>query len=276
VENINKKADKATAIGVLQYIMGALIFIICMILSMVTSFLMQESIVPTVLMVSGIAAGTLLTCKGVINYKRASRYRRINKAMDGAKNVELTGLQSKLGWPKDKIISAIKNQIAHGYWPDAHLDTEKGMFMLGYNPSHVATDTGNTATDELLNEANAHLHDMATTACTIEDEQLREQAERLIDIATQIYKAVEKAPDKQSNVRQLTNYFLPTTSKLLTDYADLQNQSVKSDNMLESMQKIKEAMQAIEESFKKQQTAVFDSKALDISVEIDVLKKMMK
>ncbi|MCL2221402.1 MAG: 5-bromo-4-chloroindolyl phosphate hydrolysis family protein [Oscillospiraceae bacterium] len=276
MENIDKKANKATAIGVLQYITGALIFIICMILALVTSLLMIDgSIVPTVLMVSGIAVGTLLTCRGVINYKRASRYRRIKKAMGNAKSMELTELQSKLGWPKDKIIGFIKNQKNHGYWPESHLDTEKGMFMLGYNPSHLAADTGNTATDELLKEANAHLHDMATATRSIEDETLRERAGRIIDTTKQIYKAVEQNPDKQSAVRQLSNYFLPTTSKLLADYVELQSKPIKSDNMQESMLKIKDAMTTIEESFKKQQEAIYNDKAMDISVEIDVLKKMM-
>jgi len=273
---MDKKADQTTAISVLQYITGALIFIICMILSMVTSLLMQDSIVPTVLMVSGIAIGTLLTCRGVVNYKRASRYRRIRKAMDGAKSIEVAELQRKLGWPKDKIISAIQNQTAYGYWPDSHLDREKGMFILGYSPSHIAAETGNTVVDELLKEANSHLHDMATAARTIEDEQLKVQTERLVDIAKQIYKAIEQNPDKQTKVRQLTNYFLPTTAKLLTDYVDLQNQPAKSENMEQSMQKIKESMSAIEETFKKQQEAIYNDRAMDISVEIDVLKKMMK
>lgn len=278
MQNIDKKADKTTAIGVLQYITGALIFIICMLLSLVTSIIFREqgSIMPTVLLVSGIAVGTILTCKGVVNYKRASRYRRIKKAMGDAGSIEITQLVNKLGWPKDKILSFIKSQTAHGFWPDSHLDTEKGIFMLGYNPSHIETDTGNTAADELLKEANKHLHDMATAARAIEDEELKAQTDRLIDITKQIYKAVEENPEKQSSVRQLTNYFLPTTAKLLTDYVDLQNQTVKSENMEQSMEKIKGSMSAIEETFKKQQEAIYNDKAMDISVEIDVLKKMMK
>jgi len=277
VQNIDKKANKATAVGVLQYITGAIILILCMIIALVLWLLpwVADTVSHTV-MVVGVVLGSFLTCRGVINYKRASRYRKIKKAIGDAKSIEIAELQSKIGWPKDKIISFIKNQTDHGYWPDSHFDTEKGIFMLEYSPSHIAADTGNVATDELLREANSHIHDMATAARTIEDEALRLQAERIIDTTKQIYKAVEQDADKQSSVRQLSNYFLPTTAKLLTDYVDLQNQPVKSENMEQSMLKIKESMTAIEESFKKQQEAIFNDKAMDISVEIDVLKKMMK
>jgi len=280
MQNIDRKADKTTAIGVLQYITGAIIFILCMVIALLVYLFNlardAQSITHIIILIVGVVIGTLLTCKGVANYKRASRYRRIKKAMDGAVSIDIATLQSKLGWPKDKIKTFIKAQTEHGFWPDSHLDTEKGVFMLGYNPAHIDTDTGNIATDEVLKEANKHLHDMATAIRVVSDETLKAQAERIIEITKQIYKAVEQNPEKQSSVRQMSNYFLPTTAKLLTDYVDLQNQPIKSENMEETMAKIKDSMSSIEETFKKQQEAIYNDKAMDISVEIDVLKKMMK
>ena len=280
MQNIDRKADKTTAIGVLQYITGAIILILCMIIALLVYLFNMardaQSITHIIILIVGVVIGTLLTCKGVTNYKRASRYRRIKKAMDGAVSIDIATLQSKLGWPKDKIQAFIKAQTEHGFWPDSHLDAEKGVFMLGYNPAHIDTDTGNIATDEVLKEANKHLHDMATAIRVVSDEALKAQAERIIEVTKQIYKAVEQNPEKQSSVRQMSNYFLPTTAKLLTDYVDLQKQPIKSENMEETMAKIKESMSSIEETFKKQQEAIYNDKAMDISVEIDVLKKMMK
>jgi len=62
---------------------------------------------------------------------------------------------------------------------------------------------------------------------------------------------------------------------LLGDYLELQNQTVKSENMIESMEKIKGMMTSIEAAFNKQLSDLYSGKAMDVSVEVEVMQNML-
>ena len=277
--DINKKADRATAVGVLQILAGSLLILVFWIISFVSSFwiLLIQGIPPTSAFITfiGIVIGVILVIRGFRNYKLASRFRRVYRAIGDKTNIELSVLATKLNWSKEKLLKALNNQIAQGYWQDSFLDSTNGVFILGYAPTHLKTDSGVEAVDKMLDNANGNIHEMATINRSITNDNLKEHVERLIDIATQIYSYVEKNPEKTGQIRKFNNYFLPTTVNLLDEYLDLQNQAVKTENMQESMKKIEDTMTTIEAAFKKQLDSLYDDRNMDVSVEIDVMTKMM-
>ena len=116
---------------------------------------------------------------------------------------------------------------------------------------------------------------MATISRSIDDPDLKASVDTLTDIAKQIYTYIGENPEKSSLVRQMSNYFLPTTVNLLADYSELQKQTVKSENMLTSMQKITEMMSRIEPAFRKQLDDLYSKKSMDVSVEIEVMQNML-
>ena len=275
----NKKADKTTAISVIQMFAGVFLIIlfgIFALIGMVRSLIADvSSSLPTLLFLLNVIVGVFFIWKGYLNYKLASRFRRISRAMGDNTDMELSELAQKLGWKHDKLLRALRQQRAHGFWPDSYLDTDNGTFVLGYTPAYLKTDSGNQVLDELLGAANKNIHEMATVNRSIEDQDLKARAEALIDIAKQIYSYIEKYPDKSSQVRQLSSYFLPTTANLLKDYLELQNQPVKSESMLTSMEKIKDMMGRIEAAFNKELNDLYSGKAMDVAVEIEVMDNML-
>jgi len=275
----NKKADKTTAVSVIQMLAGVFLIIlfgVFALLGLVWSLITDvTSPLPTLLFLLNVVIGVFFIWKGYGNYKLASRFRRISRAMGDSTDMELSALSQKLGWSRDKLLKTLRQQRTHDFWPDSYLDVDNGIFILGYSPTYLKTDSGNKALDELLKTANMHIHEMATVSRSIDDADLKSQTETLTDIAKQIYSYVEKNPDKSGQVRQLSSYFLPTTVNLLGDYLELQNQTVKSENMIGSMEKIKGMMNSIEAAFNKQLNDLYSGKAMDVSVEVEVMQNML-
>jgi len=276
---INKKADKTTAIGALQMLLGAfliVIFGIIVLISRIWSLITNgSSSLPLIIFLISLIAGVFLIFKGYGNYKVASRFRRLSGVIGEDKKIELSILEKTLGWNQEDSIRYIEKQTKYGFWPETFLDTKNKLFVLDYTPTNLKTDSGNQTQDELLGSANDNIHEMETVTRSIEDTDLKAQVETLTAIAKQVYSQIEEFPDKATQVRQLSNYLLPTMVKLLKEYVEIQNQSVKSDSMLETMNEIKEMTFSVEAPFKKQLDALYSDNSLDVSVEIEVMKKIL-
>jgi len=275
----NVKADKTTAVGILQIFLGGILIIASIVIALigaVWSFIIDGTGSTTaIITLACLVGGVLLIMRGSMNYKLANRFRKAYIAMGENTVIKLSALEQELDLNRDKVIKTLRLQISRRYWTEAYLDEENGVLVRGYSPTHLKSESNNQAISELLDKANGYIHEMVTINRVIEDEELNNQVETLVSLSKQIYEYIDKNQEKSGQVRQLTNYFLPTTVELLTTYSELQEQTVKSDSMASSMQEIKDMMSTIESAFRKQLDAIYGDKVLDASVEIEVMKGIM-
>ena len=94
-------------------------------------------------------------------------------------------------------------------------------------------------------------------------------------LTAQIFDCVRKNPKKLSQIRQFLNYYLPTTIKLMEQYVTLQNQSLKTENITEGMQKIEDLLDKVIIAFQRQLDALFEADVVDITADIRVMEQMM-
>ena len=94
-------------------------------------------------------------------------------------------------------------------------------------------------------------------------------------LTAQIFDCVRKNPEKLSQIRQFLNYYLPTTIKLMEQYVTLQNQSLKTENITEGMQKIEDLLDKVIIAFQRQLDALFEADVVDITADIRVMEQMM-
>ena len=104
----------------------------------------------------------------------------------------------------------------------------------------------------------------------IPDERISAQIDLIERLTAQIFDCVRKNPKKLSQIRQFLNYYLPTTIKLMEQYVTLQNQSVKTENITEGMQKIEDLLDKVIVAFQRQLDALFESDVVDITADIRV------
>jgi len=277
--DIIKKADRTIAVGVLQMLLGVLLILVILVVLIITNvwalFVNDTPSVPAFIYFICFTVGVLITWRGCNNYILTVRFRKVYETIGDDSDIDLSVLEEKLDWNREKLLQTMNRQIARGFWPDSFLDCSNGVLIRNYKPTHFKAESGIEAVDNMLNIANGLINDMATANRSIDDTDLKTQVDAISEVAKQIYSFIEKNPEKSTQVRKLTNYFLPTTVNLLNDYLELQNQSVKTENMLDSMNQIKDMLPTIDTAFKKQLNDLFDKKSMDVSVEIDVMTKMM-
>ena len=109
----------------------------------------------------------------------------------------------------------------------------------------------------------------------IPDERMSAQIDLIERLTTQIFGCVRQHPEKLSQIRQFLNYYLPTTIKLMEQYVTLQNQSVKTENITEGMQKIEDLLDKVIVAFQRQLDALFEADVVDITADIRVMEQMM-
>lgn len=109
----------------------------------------------------------------------------------------------------------------------------------------------------------------------IPDERISAQIDLIERLTAQIFDCVRKNPKKLSQIRQFLHYYLPTTIKLMEQYVTLQNQSLKTENITEGMQKIEDLLDKVIIAFQRQLDALFEADVVDITADIRVMEQMM-
>ena len=109
----------------------------------------------------------------------------------------------------------------------------------------------------------------------IPDERMSAQIDLIERLTAQIFDSVRQKPEKLGQIRQFLNYYLPTTIKLMEQYVQLQNQSVKTENIDEGMQKIEGLLDKVIVAFRRQLDALYEADVVDITADIRVMEQMM-
>lgn len=152
----------------------------------------------------------------------------------------------------------------------------RGKWVEVAEPEPVYASSGNRDVDELINQGRQSIRQMRELNKKIADKKITEQINRLEQLSNEIFAQVTKNPSKLPQIRKFMNYYLPTTVKLLTSYAELTAQSVRGKNITTTMQKVEGIMDTIVVAFEKQLDSLFGAEALDISTDITVLEGMLE
>ena len=127
----------------------------------------------------------------------------------------------------------------------------------------------------VINQGNTSIAKIRQLNDAIPDERMSAQIDLIERLAAQIFDCVKAHPEKLKQIRQFLNYYLPTTIKLMEQYVTLQNQSVKTENITEGMQKIEDLLDKVIVAFQRQLDALFEADVVDITADIRVMEQMM-
>jgi 5-bromo-4-chloroindolyl phosphate hydrolysis protein len=165
------------------------------------------------------------------------------------------------------VISAIVYKVTSNLIPSKTI-------LIESEPDPI--NTGNIELDEVLTTGTAYISELNSLNMEIANEKINGQINEMMRITKHIFEFVTKNPTKVRQIRQFMNYYLPTTVKLLKNYDEFQKQGAKGENITSAMRKIEGVLDTIVNAFKKVLDDLFMDKALDTSVDIEVLEKMIK
>ena len=109
----------------------------------------------------------------------------------------------------------------------------------------------------------------------IADEEVSARIDRIGELTASIFAVVTEQPDRADEVKKFMNYYLPTTLKLLKSYALMEKQSYQGSNIVASRKKIEDILDTLIVAFEQQQDRLFQTEALDVEADIEVLEAMM-
>ena len=136
--------------------------------------------------------------------------------------------------------------------------------------------TGDAKIDALLAEGDKAVKELTNLKNSIKNDVICQKVDTLIDLTKKIFLDLLDDPDDYRQIKRFSDYFLPTTLKLLNSYNDFGNDTHAGDNAKSTMAKIEEVLDATIKAYNNQYDALFSNQALDIETDIEVLKTMLK
>ncbi len=110
----------------------------------------------------------------------------------------------------------------------------------------------------------------------IDDPVLSEKIDRIEDLSAKIIRAITDQPEKKDKAATFFHYYLPTTQKLLDNYADFEEAGVSGKNLSDAKAKIEATMDNIVAGFEHQLDALYQAEALDIDSDIRVMETLLR
>lgn len=136
--------------------------------------------------------------------------------------------------------------------------------------------TGNPEHDALLEEGKKAVSEMKRIKDSIADTAVKAKVDRLIELTDKIFADLKDDPNDYKMIKRFSNYFLPTTIKLLNAYDRMGEINVNGENINATKQRINEILDTTVTAYEKQYDALFANQALDIETDIIVLENMLK
>lgn len=254
-------------------------------LASITSFILLPCLVGSMVVLSN----------GVIIRQRLKRFRKYVSEMDGLSYYMIEDLSSATGKSSRYVARDLRKMIAAGMFPEGHIDEKQTYFMLD-NESYelylrsqenmrmrekeeALRQKEQGAMDpeirKAINEGRQFVHKIKEANIEIPGEEISRKLDRLEAVTGKIYDYVESRPEKFPAIKKFTEYFLPTTLKLLDAYRHFDNQPVKGENISTARKEIEDTMDTINLAFENLLDDLFQDAAMDVSTDISVLETML-
>ncbi len=233
--------------------------------------------------VFGIISGVLTALGGVglFGYrgflkKRENRFKLYEAACEGRDFVPIAELSKKAGISPKKCRRDLEAMLEKGYLPkSAYIDNGEGALILKPGAAPKA-ETDPAPPDDGEDRYKAILRRIRKLNDDIPDETMSRRIDEIEDLTGRIFKAVQEKPEKEPQIKSFMSYYLPTTLKLLQSYADFERSGVRGENVESAKAEIERILDTLVDGFRKQLDKLFETEAMDISSDIDVLETMLR
>ena len=230
--------------------------------------------------------------------KRLKRFQRYITQMYDRNYCMIKDISSVTGRGNKYIVKDLQKMIAIGMFPEGHIDDKKTCFMIN-NESYEqylklqenmrmremeeqTQEENNNKKDTLepeirkaINEGRQYVQKIRNANIAIPGEEISRKLDKLEEVTGKIFDYVEIHPEKFPEIKKFTEYFLPTTLKLLDAYREFDYQPVGGENIATAKKEIEETLDTINHAFENLFDGLFEDVAMDVSTDISVLETML-
>ena len=233
----------------------------------------------------GMMAGgaSLLLGSGVIK-RRQRRFATYLRTAGQKQAVPLDYLARAADVSRRRVEKDINAMLEKGLWGDeAYIDMGSGMLFRSQDAASAYFDAARRARAEQESPVQTApegyagiLQQIRELNDRIADEALSAKLDRLEQLSGRIFKLVEENEEKRAAASTFLNYYLPTTLKLMENYANFEEAGVSGENLSQAKAKIEKTMDSIVAGFEHQLDALYRTDAMDIASDIQVMETMLR
>ena len=214
--------------------------------------------------------------------RRQRRYATYLRTAGQKPAVPLAHLARAADVSEKRLEKDLDAMLEKGLWGEnAYIDKGSGMLFRSQEAASAYFAAANAAKQPQEAPAPAEGYDGVLRQIRdlndrIADEALSAKIDRLEQVSGSIFKAIEDDEDKRAAAGKFLNYYLPTTLKLLENYAAFEEAGVSGENLSQAKAKIEKTMDSIVAGFEHQLDELYRSDAMDIDSDIRVMETMLR
>ncbi len=243
-------------------------------------YLLRQIFYPVGMLAGG---ASLLLGSGVIK-RRQRRFATYLRTAGQKQAVPLDYLARAADVSRRRVEKDINAMLEKGLWgDDAYIDMGSGMLFRSQDAASAYFDAARRARAEQESPVQTApegyagiLRQIRELNDRIADEALSAKLDRLEQLSGRIFKLVEENEEKRAAASTFLNYYLPTTLKLMENYANFEEAGVSGENLSQAKAKIEKTMDSIVAGFEHQLDALYRTDAMDIASDIQVMETMLR
>ena len=243
-----------------------------------------------VLTVGGFYLGT----RGTKKIRLLNRYRSYVRQIDHRLSIPIQQLADRAHKSVSFVAKDLQNMIDQRLFYEAHVDTQDNYFLLSdqayedyrsarleyYEQKKIIEkeQEEHKVSDEcqkLIDEGQSYIRHIRECNDDIPGEEISRKLDKMEQLVQRIFDEVRIHPEVAPDLQKMMDYYLPTTSKLLDAYRELDKQPVVGDNIRSTKAEIEQTVDTLNVAFEKLLDSLFADRAWDISSDISVLNTML-
>lgn len=231
-----------------------------------------------------------------------NNYQKIINLSESHSYAKIEELMNETGESKKKTIKRLRKMIRKRWFKEGHIDKNETTFIstnetyalyqkaqlnfeerqrieeeLGrFKEENTKKIENEAEVQEAINQGRKYLAQISHLNDRIPGIEVSNKIFKIEDLTGRILKRVEEHPSSVNDIKQLMRYYLPMTIKLLTAYAEMDEQQVKIDNIDKSKGEIENVLDSLNDAFNKLLDDLYKDTAWDISSDVSVLNAMLK
>lgn len=242
-----------------------------------------------------------MTFRGISLRKRIKRFKEYINCLNGRSYCLIKELGEAIGKSKKYVVKDLEKMINKRMFLEGHIDEEETYFMINNEvyQNYLASqeslklrkeeearrqeelkeeinDPQKKELRQIIENGNYYIKQIRNINECLKEEEISNKLYRLEKIVAEIFKYIEKNPNKLSEVSKFTNHYLPITLKLVTSYKELNEQLVQGENIKTAKNEIEKSIDLINTAFENLLDDMFEDVVLDISSDISVLETLFK
>lgn len=245
--------------------------------------LLRQLFYPMGMMAGGVS---LLLGSGAMK-RRQRRFATYLRTAGQKAAVPLDYLARAADVSRKRVEKDVNLMLEKGMWGDeAYIDLGSGMLFKSQEAATAYFDAAHRAKAEQEQPRQpaaaapegyaAILAQIRDLNDRIADERLSAQMDRMEQVAGRIFRLIEEDEDKRAAAGTFLSYYLPTTLKLLENYAAFEEAGVSGENLSQAKAKIEKTMDSIVAGFEHQLDELYRTDAMDIDSDIRVMEAMLR